>query len=376
MRSNSHLSLSLMRRSNPAYFLMFFMFLSCSTTSVKDAGDEFVSFETTLNIQGERILVDELGWQINVVGSYLICEQEVTDSDKSIYHIFDSETLDFLGTAGLRGQGPNEFTGAQYSGQFYKEGDQTIIWVNDAPKYVIRAINLDESISSGVTKIENSLNHHPKHNLQNNLFVLGSSDLAGYQPGYVPGTNLTPLNIVKRGVIEGFGEYPRVKNEGSVPGGGESFRNLRRIALRMKPDQQSFVAAMRYYDQLDLFNSDGSLIRSVKHSDHYSLYDANEILDSNRRITGLTQYYRTLDVTDNYIYALYYNRKVERGSSESIDKRPSQIRVFDWNGNPKYLLECPDDLVSLSVDEERGWLYGHDISEERFMRYDISKMFK
>ncbi|MFY0593691.1 BF3164 family lipoprotein [Roseivirga sp.] len=358
-------------------YLILIVFACCAcVTDVTHESDEFESFEITLNIQGERVLNDELGWQINVVGSYLICEQEVTDNDNSVYHVFDSETLDFLGTAGLRGQGPNEFTGAQYSGQFYNVGDQTVIWVNDAPKYAIRAINLHESISSGVTKIEKSLKHHPKHNLQNNLFVLGSSDLAGYQPGYVPGTNITPLNIVKRGVIEGFGEYPRVKNEGSVSGGGESFRNLRRIALRMKPDQQSFVVAMRYYDQLDLFDNDGSLTRSIKHSDNYSLYDANEILDANRRITGLRQYYKTLDVTDNYIYALYYNRKVERGGIEFIEKRPSQIRVFDWDGNPKFLLECPDDLVSLSVDEERGWLYGHDISEERFMRYDISKMFK
>lgn len=359
-----------MRTSYFKILAIFCLYSGCSESSDLIEGIDFPESE---NIEGEKVLIDELSWQVEVAGDYIFCELE--SSKTELYNVYQAGDLSFVGTVGNRGQGPDEFIGAQYSGQyFYDSLGNTNIWVNDAPKFRISALNLNSSLKTNKTIVSNRLRHHPKYNFQNALFVLGESDLAGFQPGFIEGTNLKPLNFLTNGVLSSVGSYPRVKNSNDIPGANSLFKNLDYVHLGMKPDQEKFAVALSHYDRVDIYNRDGSLVKSIGHSENYRQYEAHEIFSETKGLVGIKNYYMTVRTTDKYIYAVSHGRD-RKADVEGITYS-SEIRVFAWDGSIIRVLKCPNDLISLAIDEKRGFLYGHDMSIEGMVRFDITELIE
>ncbi|TCK99522.1 hypothetical protein EV198_3350 [Roseivirga ehrenbergii] len=334
----------------------------------KDANNTNNETQVKNLLVGDQILKDDLGLIVHVVGPYLLTKQGQDNNDKVVFKVYDLDDLSFLGNVGLRGrQGPNTFYGVNYSGQFYENDGDYIIWVNDPPKFRISAINITQSLKKKETVIERYIQHDPELDFMNALFVVDLVNLAGNQPGFHLGSNIKPLNIYKDGELSSYGDYPLVTNSDKFPewNGGRNFNSVRLI---MKPDESRFAVGMLHYDRLDILDKEGELINSNRDVENYKTYDVNDIYYSDMAMKeGVKFYYVGAYATNDLLFTLYYD--VKRVEYEGI--YPTIIRVFDWDGNLKHELNCPDHLWNISVDEENGYLYGGSYTQEKLMRYNI-----
>lgn len=366
---------------SPILSLVVLVCLGCSEPEKLEI-DAF-EFDQKFELAGQQVFSNEFHHIVEVAGDYLLLELDSKDTSSNVYNVYDAGTNDFLGSVGKRGQGPGEFYGAQYAGQYYDEGGDTFIWVNDAPQYRITSINVTESLRSGKTIFGRVIKHHPKYNFQNALYVV-EGDLVGYQPGFIPNTNKYPLHILRGGAsveIKGggdgwvdVGDYPSMTGLDLIPNGESFITAFNRADIAMKPDQSRFVVAMKHYDRLDIFGKNGEVINSVRHPERYREYNATEVYAPNTRfkLEDRFDYYQRVVTTDNYIYALYYNRNMREFNDEMGEG--VEIRVFDWDGEPKFLLKCPDNLLLIAVDEKNGFMYGHVEDEQKFMRYSLESI--
>ena len=80
-------------------------------------------------------------------------------------------------------------------------------------------------------------------------------------------------------------------------------------------------------------------------------------------------YYCDLECTDKYIYALYVNQKMSEWQRIA---HPTEIHVFDWNGNAVYKLKTQETLLNIDIDETGQKIYGLATEEQVFI-YDIPK---
>ena len=295
----------------------------CSCGGTETSSDDNFVFEETIDLVGEEVFANELYWIVDVAGPYIFFEQNANQNE--LYHVYNAADMTFLGEVGKRGQGPGEFYGAQYSGQSENRSGEISIWVNDAPRFRISSINITASLRLGETVINRSIRHHPRYNFQNALFVLGESKLVGHQPGFIPETNLNPLNILNDDVLRPIGDYPEISNIEEVSGGERRSKVFNKAAVAMKSDQSRFVVAMGYYDRLDIYDVQGMLVKSLRDPMKYVSYNAHEIFDADTRLIHGIQFYKTLTVTDNFIYAVYHDRKLNVDTDKN--KFSTEIRV-------------------------------------------------
>ncbi|WP_305983225.1 hypothetical protein [Roseivirga thermotolerans] len=344
---------------------------SCSRSPENTDTEEPIVVKETL--ASEQFLEEELGLAPYIVGPYLLVKQDQKRADKVVFTVYNASDLEFLGVLGERGrEGPNTFYGVSYWGQFVERNGDYLIWINDPPRYRMSLINITESLERGETVIERHLNHDPENDFMNALYVLDSLDLVAHQPGYHPNTNQAPLVMFKNGVIETYGEYPEVKNilDEQRWGNGATFN---RVALAMKPDQSRFAVAMDYYDRLDIFDRDGQFIMSYRDPEKYALYNYSDIITPSKSVPRqYRDYYYGTAATKDFLFTLYYDVSVEKWA----EFHPTTIRIFDWEGNLKAQLACPDKLWNLSVDEENGYLYGGSYQQETLFRYNIESVLK
>lgn len=358
-------------RSYSIFLLSLFLLASCSssTENLNTDTDEPVILRDSL--VSEHFLEEELGLAPYIIGPYLLIKQDQNRADKVVFTVYQATDLELLGNIGVRGrEGPDTFYGASYWGQYVERNGEYLIWVNDPPRYRMSLINITESLERGETVIERHINHDPENDFMNALYVLDSSDLVAHQPGYHPNTNQAPLVMFKNGEIETYGEYPEVKNilDEERWGKGATFN---RVALSMKPDQSRFAVAMNYYDRLDVFNINGKLISSYRDIEKYTLYNYSDIITPSKDIPRkYRDYYSSVASTEDFLFIIYKDISVEKWA----EFHPITIRVFDWDGNLKAELFCPDKIWNLSIDEENGFIYGGSNVQEALFRYNIKSV--
>jgi hypothetical protein len=123
---------------------------------------------------------------------------------------------------------------------------------------------------------------------------------------------------------------------------------------------------MNHFDRIDIFNLDGTLKKSMGPEASPLKINAAKPLEEQTQL-----YYTVLRLTDQYIYALYYNQpNIEYGEKLTS----TQIHVFDWEGNGVYQIHVPDYLMSFSVDEKRGYIYGVDFYNQKNLRYACERL--
>ena len=81
------------------------------------------------------------------------------------------------------------------------------------------------------------------------------------------------------------------------------------------------------------------------------------------------EYYEDLTSTSSFLFAVYANRS--RKDWALLENVPTEIQVFDWDGNARYLIQTQEKLASIAIDEERKLLYGMTLAETVY-KYDIA----
>ena len=78
-------------------------------------------------------------------------------------------------------------------------------------------------------------------------------------------------------------------------------------------------------------------------------------------------YYTGITTTSKYVYALYMNQSRE----EAFDKeQPTEIHVFDWDGNFVKKLVANEYLYSITVNANDNAIYACDM-EGNVYRYEL-----
>ena len=350
--------------------ITFSITISCSNYSSSSIVEEAIIVDSLVS---EQFLEEEVGLAPLIVGPYLLIMQDQNRPDKVVFTVYNSSNLEFLGNIGLRGrQGPDTFYGASYWGQYEERNGDYLIWVNDPPRFRVSLINITKSLQEGRTVIERRVTHKPEYDFMNALFVVDSVGLVGHQPGYQNGTNMAPLVMLRNGEFQLYGEYPKVNNILDEER-WKKWANFNSVSLSMKPDQSRFAVAMDHYDRLDIFDRDGQFIMSYRDPEKYALYNYSDIITPSKSVPKqYKDYYYGTAATEDFLFTLYYDVSVEKWD----EFHPTTIRIFDWDGNLKAELFCPDKLWNLSVDEENGYLYGGSYQQETLFRYNIESVLK
>ena len=135
---------------------------------------------------------------------------------------------------------------------------------------------------------------------------------------------------------------------------------------KMKPDQSKLCLMMRYFDEINVLDLEGtnhlSLSPPRKKKEDAAIID--EMLSSHT-LTECT-FYQSGCVTDDAIYGLYYgcsDQEMEEGFLPSI-------RVFSWDGVLKAVYHLSEPLYSIVLSEDGHTLYGLT-EDEVLYRYDL-----
>ena len=133
---------------------------------------------------------------------------------------------------------------------------------------------------------------------------------------------------------------------------------------RVKPDGTKLVMPMLRFDELDIYDIVGEDHISVSTSKRTN---SKAIISSmlSSELLGNQIYYYGCDVTDNAIYALYYDCPMGK-----LDSSLPDIQVFSWDGELKAIYHLNETINSIAVSPDGKSLYGLT-NNEIFYRYDL-----
>lgn len=129
--------------------------------------------------------------------------------------------------------------------------------------------------------------------------------------------------------------------------------------------QRGLIALATFYaDQLEIYRSDGSLVRTVRgpfrFDPKFETADAGGGFLTMSSGESMRIGYSHVAATDDEIYVLFSGRTREAfGGGSSLGRF---VHVYDWNGELKRVLELDEAVLSLSVSPDLKSLYAvrHD----------------
>jgi hypothetical protein len=336
-----------MERQLFLWLLIPLVLVSCSRATF--FGDDAIAiegFENEKKLIGTKLINEVYGYfDIACTEKYIVLFSRQRE------HLFCIYTLngDSLGCFGNRGQGPNDMINTRYCGQ---KSDNNSLWITDVSNARLCALNIEQSLNEKQCVFDEVLTETP-HSI--NAFICNDTLLISEQmqsDNYcLIITNILNQRIVSENKLY---KYP-----------SQNVFSTYKSIWRIHPDGEKMASAMYSINMINLLdltdNSRKSLIINppVKRLD--------EIVDKNTRLEKWT-YYIDLDVTDEYIYALYCNQSQE--DSYEVEKE-MEVHVFDWQGNAIYKYIVSQYITAISVDEIQHCLYGLAENDERVYKYPL-----
>lgn len=363
--------------NNTIYTLLcVFLFVSCSNKTEVSNIVKVKEFEKVFNLEGEQILKnDNSAFSISVIDSLLLTLASGTDYH---YNLYSKNSFKYLGSLGKRGDEPNSWMFPSYNNQFDKDNTDLKIWLSSDIKSEIIQVNLTSTIKSkdNNTIVDKKIDIDTKLFPFTRLLYVNDSIFYG-DSGYFDSKRcrLKRYSLKANAIDISYSDlFPKVLNQKLFP--SEMLNNLYHSKLRKKPNEVTFASAMEYFNRIDIFDKDLNTKLSIVGdglTDDNQLDAAELDIEEGSPFQELTIYYRDINLRDSYIYSLYLNQPRKEFGKNS---KPVEIRIFDWEGNAKYLLKIPDYILNISVDEKEGWIYGVAPYDEKILRYNIKDIIK
>ncbi|TAJ08600.1 hypothetical protein DMA11_21285 [Marinilabiliaceae bacterium JC017] len=142
--------------------------------------------------------------------------------------------------------------------------------------------------------------------------------------------------------------------------------------MRVKPDRSKLVLAYHFFDLIEIYSKDGTLIKAVKGpmdiSPDYRLVEGDG--ETHMLVTDDTKIcFCNIFTTDKYIYASFSGNSYE---SESLDGwQCENLFVYDWEGEPVKRFKLNHLIHSFCVDEESGFIYSYSLDTGELIRGQI-----
>jgi|GEM_PF-1272620 len=330
-------------------------------------------FPQTIKLENpDKILDDDEfhHFKIFVIDTVLLTTSQVGDYH---YNAFLINTLDFLGSFGVRGEAPEEWTmPITMSGQYETSKDGLNLWFYDYLKGHFSKINLTKTLNSNSLNpiIDETVSIDTKKFPFTNLFyvseekIIGDSWISESDRRRIKSFNPKTEEVKKSEL------FPAMKNTSKLP--AEVLNSFYTSAFSKHPTKPLFVQAMFVFNRIDIFNENLQVVKTIVDGDNGldDYYDGAEVDLKSDFLLGKIQGYDGVTTTSDYIFALEMNVKTQ----DQIKPKDSYVRVYDWSGKPVCLLQFEHPIVGLAVDERTGILYITDYENESVLRYNIKNL--
>ncbi len=341
-----------------------------------------VSCETTQNLEfyGKSIVVDNpkqtdvlKGRPIIIEGEYtgmmyaydgmLVFESDLHPDGK--LYLYDVETGKRINAIGKTGQGPNEFTGLHFFGDFEKDSNGVYLWVNEDPRRnTIVLLNTQgervKEISTIKFKSTNWYGIGGFHVLNDSLLLAHVSPAVIFEKKYSASGEYV-FNYKLGETVKQYLAYSEYEEPETMlyPDYLSSFSVI-------KPDKTKLATAVFSLKRLNIMDVESGKQVSVATKD---APDLNYMFSDK----PVEDYYRTLKCDERYIYVLEY---VDGLSPDIVnDSSPGIVNVFDWDGNFVRILRIDEGYVAFAFDPIRKILYTKN-DAEKVMAYDVNYLYK
>lgn len=335
--------------------------ISCGNNNGWENGKTPV-FAETQKLEGKQIFKDKPGiLYITDIDSVLI----LSTIRDSLFHIYDKKQ-NFITRFGKKGRGPNEFITLPFIYDATKSEGNIYGFAYDSRLIQLVKINISASIDSSRLLFEQQYDlpkelrgtFEPFH--VNNESIIGIyDDRSAKQIDELRGWYYYDI------ITESLQTFP-FNNLSVEPNEIMPATNINARVSAISPNRDIFVSAMMYYPQFDIINVD-SLTKTEIITEDSPPPKTFEL--ENFKKGEITEYYSSLDVTNDHIYLL---------KSNVLDKNrdnphQTEIHMFDHNGKPKmkYLVPARYSLKMILVDDLRGILYGIDDAKDAVYKFKL-----
>lgn len=330
-------------------FLLFFALAFCRCESDKST-DKFLKLrDNVVNVQDKikEVLTGEpyiTSWgELCLLDKYLIIKD--SKSYDSLIHVFDKNSFQYIRSAGVMGAAPKEITRI---GEMFPDKENKKLYVFDMGKICLLSFDMDSLI-----------------NVSDYQFSIKASFEKGVYPvscHYISDT----LSIAERlawdenvsGAIETLDLWNM--QTGEFKKGylhpvqlGEAV-HTNSFCFAASGDEGIYVICSRFYDLMTICNLDGSL--------KYNVYGPNW----EKKITSTCHYNMDVCIGGDKIYALYAGAHYG-----SPDQYPTQMLVYDLDGNYLKTLDFGYHILNFCYDEENYRLIFHADGDIQFGCLDL-----
>lgn len=346
-----------------AVFLLFIL-VSCGTPKGTGDGVRFITdweYASPLT-EDKSFQCDEIGVHgLRVVDSVLVVSHQSNWSVLSCDG--NRKYADFLSV----GQGPAEFPYSVESvvfSYFNTENDSLVAYIPNPSQGTIVRANISDLLSGGKGSItERSANRSMKKAWatvvcdSTSVFMsLPNDSITGLSKYYCVGDSMER--------IKATGEEDAVRVQGGA--------NLNLLVARIRYGQSSgkFVEAKAYLNWINIFSKDCDKLNTICVGDR--LFDIGEMDKEGIKYDAGT--HLSAAAWDKGFAVTC--REGVTDDSQSSDPGKSELRVFDWDGNPVFRTVLPVCADAFDMDWVNRCLIVHDGVNDRVLAFDATPIIE
>lgn len=329
-----------------------------SGCSFAQSNKEFKSFPRIEQLRHSRVEIREL---ISPSSIHLINDTIIL-VDKNLehaIHFYNVSNWSSIGSYGKRGKGPAEVEKPKFHGQFTEENGETYLWFSDIRSFKLFKVSLTKMINDIDSEPEISYRIPPELALSyKEIYAVSDTEFVGTVAGEQLGGRFFHIDMKKK-TADWMPNFP--KQNLKVPEHKIGYLYSSAAAFNRKTNQ--IASGMYLFDRIDIVNVLEEKVLTIFQEGNSEIKEV-DLRDDSRLFPLKTEFYYTRAYsTENYIYLLYANN-TEQQIAESR-KSPTELHVFDWDGNPIYKGQLDmHSLGSFFVDEKTRKLYAINYQPE------------
>ena len=312
------------------YFLFVLILFGCQDKTIKNfkvSSEEVIDVSSKItDLETEQIIANPL---LTISGDFLVVTDANASFEKGI-HLFDKNTLAYLGSTGIMGEGP---------GQISRYGEVAVtpngkeFWMPDFEKLKLFKFDIDSVLMDDEYLPTVSKPFAYDFFLSRMKFISDSVALGTGLEVLSPSTFRTSLGRwnINAGTIEKFGdEHPQLINERTNAFFDYSYKH------------NLMALAHINHDILAIYNADGSI--------KFHLLGEKEFENDNRKL----KFFGEVHIGDEWIVTSYLGSEgfilEENQQPKSVGK--SKLLLFDLEGNLSKVIETGSEIRYFAVDDE------------------------
>jgi len=350
-----------MKSFNTIIILFVIIFSACNKTNE-------IVFDKTYEIKGDLILSEEIGiHKLIVANEYLL---GYTFQKEHFFKVFNLETLEEIGEIAKKGGGPNEFSTFLIFNYVDNKEKNTCLWAHDLNTGELYLIDILLSLSEGNIFSHAKFKLPAAHQFYTAYFIDSTRIIGRSTNNIIEMSRLQGYDSKNDSMIFKLPLFPEIfQKENDVDFTLLKYNPLYISNLTFNSEMNLVASAMTDFNRIDIFDVQGNLIRTIEESDrningkkfaHYFKSDEGK--------NNLIYYYKNIDSSSKFIYALFYGKS---RSNKTLEKDKVELRVFDWQGKPIVKILIQDPINEISIDEINGFIYAVDNENDKLLRYDI-----